>query len=100
MKAQTILCGIAVILVTAVFAETAHAANRNQTVITVEGMHCKSCVKKMAAKLSEVPGVARAQGNVSESVMIVISEPDETPSPREMWEAREGAGFQPVKISG
>jgi Cu+-exporting ATPase len=63
-------------------------------------MHCLSCAKKMTAKLNEVPGVAAVQADVPASRLTVGAKPQQTPSPRALWEAIERAGYHSAKLEG
>ena len=74
------------------------AAEPVRTVITVEGMHCPMCAKKIVAKMKTIKGVADVQADVEQQVVAVAPVNRQTPSPRAMWEAVEGAGFKPVKL--
>ena len=70
------------------------------TKITVEGMHCMGCAKKIANKLYEVQGVAKVEANVPASVLIVGPQAQRAPSPKAMWEAVERAGYRPSRLEG
>lgn len=70
------------------------------TTIIVPEMHCVMCAKKMARQLQEVPGVAKADANVSAKAMIVTPKTQAILSPRSMWEAVEKAGYKPSKLDG
>jgi copper chaperone CopZ len=76
------------------------AADPVPTKIVVSDMHCISCAKKMATKLSEVPGVAKVQADVQKTTMMVTPKPEKVLSPRALWEAVEKAGYKPSKIEG
>jgi Cu+-exporting ATPase len=89
-----------VVLAVLALGQAARAGEPSPTTITVEGMHCMGCAKKMAARLYEVPGVAGVQANVSASTLTVASKPAQAPSPRALWDAVERAGYQPVKLEG
>lgn len=70
------------------------------TRITVEGMHCMSCAKKIAAQVQAVPGVAAVQASVEASLLGVVPAARQNPSPRALWEAVEKAGYKPVRLEG
>jgi Cu+-exporting ATPase len=78
----------------------ARAAESASTTVTVEGMHCPGCAKKIAARLNEVSGVASVKADVAASTLTVGAKVGQTPSPRSMWEAVEKAGYKPVKLDG
>jgi copper chaperone CopZ len=87
---------------TAALASTVSAAPKtSNTTITIKGMHCQSCAKKVMTRLNLVSGVKTAQVNAKKGRAIVF--PKDTrhlPSPRTQWEAVEKAGFKPVKLQG
>lgn len=87
-------------MVAFVAGSSALAAEPVTTNISVEGMHCPSCAKKIVAKLKAVPGVAEVKVNVKEELLTVSTKPKQKPSPRALWEAIERAGYKPVKIEG
>lgn len=76
------------------------AADPTPTTITVPDMHCMGCAKKMANKLSAVPGVAKVEANVEVTTLTVTPKVQQTPSPRALWEAVENAGYTPSKLAG
>lgn len=81
-------------------AQAVRAAEPVPTTITVEGMHCAGCAKKVATKLTEVPGVAAAQGDIATSLLTVTAKAGQSPSPRALWEAVEKSGYKPTRIEG
>lgn len=76
------------------------AAPPTTTKITVEGMHCMGCAKKIANKLYEVTGVAKVQADVPASAVIVGPQAQRAPSPKALWEAVERAGYRPTRLEG
>jgi copper chaperone CopZ len=70
------------------------------TVVSVSDLECAGCGKKLVAKLTEVPGVAKVEADVDAKVVKVTPKPGATPSPRQVWEAVEKAGKTPVKLQG
>ncbi len=87
-------------MVALVAGSTALAAGPDATKISVEGMHCPSCAKKIVAELKAVSGVADVKVNVKEELLTVSTKPKQNPSPRALWEAIEKAGYKPVKLEG
>ena len=75
-------------------------AAETDTYLTVSGMHCGGCAKKIATKLMAVPGVEDVQADVQAKMIMVIASTDEEPSPRAMWAAVEKAGYKTVKLEG
>ena len=70
------------------------------TTLTVEGMHCGGCAKKIAAKLKAIPGVEDVQADVKTSQISVSTKANQRASARAMWEAVEKAGYKTVKLVG
>ena len=75
------------------------AAPPAPTTITVEGLHCMGCAKKVANQLAGVPGVAKVQVNMA-TASFSVSAKGKNPSPRLLWEAVERAGYKPVELAG
>lgn len=82
------------------FPTKALAAKRTYTTIVVDDMHCGSCAKKIAAQLYAVPGVVEVRADVKKNLAFVVPQKRKSPSPRQMWEAVEKAGFKTVKMIG
>lgn len=78
----------------------AEASGPPPTTITVEGMHCQGCAKKIANRLQAVPGVAAIQADVPAARLTVSAKSQQAPSPRALWEAVERAGYKPTKLDG
>ena len=94
----------AVMFGVAVFASGSNAwsAKRNvTTTITVKGMHCQACAKKITTLLNKVPGVAASQADAKKEVAVIIpKQGNKLPSPRAQWEAVEKAGYKPIRLAG
>lgn len=96
-----VLCLFSAFLALAVVAsQSLLAAEPRPTVITVKGMHCAGCAKKIAAKLTAVAGVGQAQPDVPKSLFVVVPAEAKAPSPKALWEAVEKAGYTTVKLEG
>ena len=86
--------------------QAAQAAGENkeksyQTTLTIKGMHCSSCAKKVTAKLKQVKGVGKVTVDSKKGVGIIQpKEVKKLPSPRAQWEAVEKAGFKTVRLEG
>jgi Cu+-exporting ATPase len=80
--------------------QPATAADPAPTVITISDLDCPSCAKKVAAKLAEVPGVAKVETDVEAQTATVIPQPKAAPSPKALWEAVEKAKKTPAKLAG
>ena len=85
---------------TLVSSTRATAAESKTTTISVKGMHCPSCAKKITGKVKAVSGVAEAEADVKAGTISVEPEKDKAPSPKAMWEAVEKAGYTPTKLAG
>lgn len=99
MNTKTILASLASVLAIG-FGTTLFAAEKASTSITVDGMHCPSCAKKLVAKLKVVPGVASVTADVNAAQMQVTATAGKGPSPKALWEAVETAGYKTVKLEG
>jgi copper chaperone CopZ len=76
------------------------AAENFNTSISIDGMHCAGCAKKIASRLKTVSGVADAEVNVETGTAAVTPKSKATLSPRALWEAIEKAGYTPSKLAG
>jgi len=76
------------------------ADSKAETVITIEGMHCAGCAKKVARKLEAVKHVASVKVDAKTGLATVIPATKETVSPKLLWEAVETAGYKPTKLAG
>ena len=81
-------------------AGTAQAADPVPTTISIPGLHCGGCAKKVAAKLVTVAGVAKADADMKLKTIKVTPKPGYTPSPKAMWEAVEKADQKPAWMQG
>lgn len=68
------------------------------TKITVEGMNCPACAKKVADRLRRLESVADVQIDVDAGVVNVTPERGSSPSPRALWVAVEQARYKPVRL--
>ena len=67
--------------------------------LSVQGMHCGSCVARVKAALEKVPGVASAAVDLAdERARVVLEKPDVPPSA--LTAAVEGAGYKASVLSG
>lgn len=78
----------------------AYAADPAPTTITIPGMHCGGCAKKVAAKLTAVAGVAKAEADVEAKTIKVTPKGGAVVSPKALWEAVEKAEQTPTKLEG
>lgn len=75
-------------------------ADSLRTTITLKELDCPSCAKKLATRLSQLPGVAEVKTNLDAKTATIVPRPNEQPSPRALWDTVEKAGFEPVKLEG
>ena len=95
---RSIRLGFAVAALALGLALPVAAAPPAQTTITISDLDCPSCAKKVAAKLSEVPGVEKVETDVDSQTAKVTAKA--TVSPKALWEAVEKAKKTPAKIEG
>jgi copper chaperone CopZ len=53
-------------------------SNQNKIIIEIKGMHCKSCVERIEAKLSQLKGVYKARVSLVEEKAYVSFDPTQT----------------------
>lgn len=70
------------------------------TQVSVDGMHCPACAKKIATKIQMLPTVATALADAKSGLVSVTPKPEAKLSPRSLWETVEAAGYKPVKLVG
>ena len=68
--------------------------------ITVKGLSCPSCAKKVTGRIKEVVGVADAAADVETGVVTVTPKDGQSPSPLSLWEAVEKAKYTPTRLEG
>jgi len=96
---------LAALLTTAGY-QAAQAAGEKQqksyrTMLTIKGMHCASCAKKVTAKLKQVKGVGKITIDPKKGLgFIEPKNVKQPPSPRAQWEAVEKAGFKTLRLAG
>lgn len=76
------------------------AADPKPTTISIPGMHCAGCAKKVTDKLNTVVGVAKAEADMKTKTIKVTSKPNKAFSPKDLWEAVEKADQTPTKLEG
>ncbi len=80
--------------------EAAAAEVSSASVITIGGLHCEGCAKKVASKLEAVKAVASARVDVKLGRAVVTPVKDAAISPRALWEAVESSGYRPIRVDG
>ena len=76
------------------------AADPVSTKISVPGIHCDGCAKKLATALAEVKGVATIKTDVEAKTVTVTAKPKSVLSPQALWDAAEKAKKPPMKLEG
>jgi len=76
------------------------ADSKTETFITIEGMHCAGCAKKVARKLEAVKRVASVKVDAKTGIATVVPAKTKTVSPKSLWEAVEAASYKPTKLTG
>jgi copper chaperone CopZ len=67
--------------------------------ISVEGMHCLVCAKKIESKLKAIAGVDMVKVDVMTGIVVVSPKEKKHLSSRALWETIEKAGYKPTKIA-
>lgn len=88
------------VLGVAMLLNAAEAKSTTDTTITIKGMHCAGCAKKVTQKLKGVPNVADVKIDVETSLATVSPQKGKPASARALWEAVESAGYKPTKLQG
>lgn len=70
------------------------------TSVTIEGMHCPSCAKKVAKKLETIKNVSKVKIDVEKSTATITAKEKLAFSPKAIWEAVEVSGYKPTKLVG
>ena len=73
---------------------------KTETVLTIDGMHCAGCAKKVSRKLEAIKPVASAKVDAATGKAIVAPTKGKKVSPKLLWEAVEAAGYKPTKLQG
>lgn len=73
---------------------------KNDSVITVEGMHCEMCAKALTKKLQAVKNVASVKVDVKSGKATVVPAARVNISAKLLWEAIEAADYTPTKLEG
>src|SRR5262245_36530591 len=70
------------------------------TVISIPGLHCDGCGKKVAAKVMEIRGVESVFASMQTKTVNVTPKAGASLSPKALWEAVEKANKTPTKLEG
>lgn len=76
------------------------ADSKTETVVTIDGMHCEGCAKKVAKTLEAVKDVASVKIDVKSGKAVVAPAKDKIVSAKALWEAVETASYTPTKLDG
>lgn len=84
----------------AMLLNAAEVKSTTDTTVTIKGMHCVSCAKKVTQKLKAVSNVADVKIDVKTSLATISPQKGKSASARALWEAVETAGYEPTKLQG
>ena len=76
------------------------AETPNSTLVSIKGMHCASCAKKVTKRLQAISNVKSASADAEKGSAVVITADDKDLSPKAVWEAVEAAGYKPIELTG
>lgn len=101
-KMAKVLGALVVVLLLSHNASAADPASAKSLAVTisVDGMHCAGCAKKVESKLKAITGVEAVKIDVKTGTVTVSPQAKKELSPRVLWETVEKAGYQPTKIAG
>ncbi len=71
-----------------------------ETSVTIEGMHCAVCAKKVTKKLTSVSNVKSASADPEKGTAVIVPADGKDVSPKSLWEAVESAGYKPTGLKG
>lgn len=71
-----------------------------ETSITIKGMHCAGCAKKVTKKLKTVSNVKFATVDSEKGTATVVPDDSKEVSPKALWEAVENTGYKPTGLKG
>ncbi|MEX2286229.1 MAG: heavy metal-associated domain-containing protein [Planctomycetaceae bacterium] len=100
MPIALLLCATTTLFATRLAVAADSKTKKTETVISIEGMHCAGCAKKVATKLQAVKRVASAKVDAKTGIATVVPAKTQTVSPKSLWEAVEAAGYKPTKLAG
>lgn len=66
----------------------------------VVGEMCGGCVKKITARLKQMPEIATIQCDIKTSTVTVVPQANKTIAPRVLWDAMAQIGKTPKKLTG
>ena len=81
-------------------AEQPAKADAKASKLVVDDMECAGCAKTVIKAVSAVAGVEAATADIKTKTLTVTPKAGKTPSPKDLWEAVEKAGYKPVKLDG
>jgi len=92
MQARMLFTGLLLAVAGSLFAA--------DTTITIPGLECPGCARKIASTLKPLPGVADVLTDIDSHTAIVKPRPNAVVSPRAMWEALEKIKKTPTRLAG
>lgn len=76
------------------------AESPGETIVSIKGMRCSGCAKKVTSKLNSVSNVKLATVDVEKGTALVLTTDGKQLSPKAVWEAVETAGYKPTEFKG
>jgi copper chaperone CopZ len=97
MKAIAVRClALALFVVTGVTsAQAPPPAAQKFTKVVLTELDCMGCAKKIAGKVTKVPGVETMRVDLDARTVFAMHKTGQTPSPKLIWEAIESADHKP-----
>jgi len=70
------------------------------TVVSIKGMHCVSCAKKVTKKLQAVTNAKTVKTDAEKGEALIVAVEGKSISPKSIWEAVEATGYKPTELKG
>lgn len=70
------------------------------TVVSIKGMHCVSCAKKVTERLQSVTNAITVKTDAEKEEAVVVAVEGKSVSSKAIWEAVEATGYKPVEVKG
>lgn len=86
--------------VISVSAAEKRADKPSNTVISIKGMHCVSCAKRVTKKLQAVTNAKTVTTDSEKGEAVIVAVEGKSVSPKEIWEAVEETGYKPTELKG
>lgn len=70
------------------------------TVVSIKGMHCVSCAKRVTKKLQTVTNAKTVKTDAEKGEALIVAAEGKSVSPKAVWEAVEATGYKPTELKG